>query len=314
MADSLSLVLALIIIAFVTLVITGHIDLSNFIKVEKTLPVTKTVESNSDTQTPDDDKTPDDEKTPDDDTSGSAPPPPGIPYQPPKLALGERCTETSECNRNLECRTDYTGEKKCLIMTTSDMLPGADQVQIEGTQIGEINDGDKFFIRNRHKGRCLGRDAKNALIHSRVGPLGETIPCDIHDPNFHWVSEEIQGTNKKKYRMINTNLCLALDGMYRPSGQWVTASQMSLVSCTDRDPRATGIELFQLDVESGTVDGEFVTLNPYNLMKSHSLNPAACMELGGWEATIGEQKTPRLTQCEHFVNNTFMHWNFPKIV
>ena len=246
------------------------------------------------------------------------------PILPPiKKALNEACEETSECNSGLECRVvDESGTKKCKRIFTSDRLPGADRVTIPGTELGEISAIDKFFIRNRHKGRCLGRGDEDKLIHSKVGERGETLPCDTENPDFHWERLDIQGTNRKKFRLVDTDLCLALNGHLNktqqyPEGIWGNSTMFSLVSCTDRPNKATAIEIVPEPPESGMVDGELFVPAPYYSLKTYSSKieqlpgtKAQCMWLSGGQ----DMQKARIKQCEESRLNDTMHFNFPKIV
>lgn len=246
------------------------------------------------------------------------------PVLPPrKKSLGEVCVEHSECNRGLDCRLTDDGTKKCKLRVHMEDLPGADQVEVPGTELGTISTEDKFLIRNRHKGRCLGKNDQNRLVHTEVGAGGETIPCDPNDPDFQWENLSIPGTNKKKFRIIDTNLCLALNGRLNvtgtfPNGRWAAQRHFSLASC-DRPNKATAIEVIAEPEESGVVDGqEFVPARYYSL-KTYSTevaeNPGStpgCLWMPGWHPN-NAQTSYQVDNCARSRKNDTMHFNFPKI-
>jgi hypothetical protein len=91
----------------------------------------------------------------------------GLPER--KKGFNEACEVQSDCASGLDCRKAADNNLKCLRRVTMDRLPGADSTPVPGTNLGEIEEGDRFFIRNRHYGRCIGRTAENTLTHSPVG-------------------------------------------------------------------------------------------------------------------------------------------------
>lgn len=247
------------------------------------------------------------------------------PVLPPrKKSLGEPCVEHSECNRGLDCRVaNEDGDKQCLLRVNMEDLPGADQVQVPGTELGTISTGDKFMIRNRHKGRCLGKNDSDKLVHSEVGPNGETIPCDAEDPDFHWENVNIPGTNKKKFRIVDTNLCLALNGRLNvtsqfPNGRWAPQQNFTLVSC-DRPNKATAIEVVPEPEESGVVNGQEFVPARYYALKTYSTEvperpgtTPGCMWMPGWHRN-NAQTSYIVTKCDRSSKNDTMHFNFPKL-
>ena len=247
------------------------------------------------------------------------------PVLPPrKKSLGEPCVEHSECNRGLDCRVaNEEGDKQCLLRVNMEDLPGADQVQVPGTELGTISTGDKFMIRNRHKGRCLGKNDEDRLVHSEVGPNGETIPCDAEDPDFQWENVNIPGTNKKKFRIVDTNLCLALNGRLNvtsqfPNGRWSPQQNFSLVSC-NRPNKATAIEVVPEPEESGIVNGQEFVPARYYALKTYSTqvaeNPGStpgCLWMPGWHPN-NAQTSYVVTKCDRSIKNDTMHFNFPKL-
>jgi hypothetical protein len=247
------------------------------------------------------------------------------PVLPPrKKSLGEACVEHSECNRGLDCRVaNEDGDKQCLLRVNMEDLPGADQMQVPGTELGTISTGDKFMIRNRHKGRCLGKNDDDRLVHSEVGPKGETIPCDAEDPDFQWENLNIPGTNKKKFRIVDTNLCLALDGRLNvtssfPNGRWASQSNFSLVSC-DRPNKATAVEVVPEPEESGVVNGQEFVPARYYALKTYSTEVAerpgtrpGCLWMPGWHPN-NAQTSYVVSRCDRSRKNDTMHFNFPKI-
>lgn len=247
------------------------------------------------------------------------------PVLPPrKKSLNEACVEQSECNRGLDCRVvNEAGDKQCRVRVNMEDLAGADQVQVPGTELGTISTGDKFMIRNRHKGRCLGKNDEDRLVHSEVGPNGQTIPCDAEDSNFQWENVNIPGTNKKKFRIVDTNLCLALNGRLNvtsqfPNGRWASQQNFSLVSC-DRPNKATAIEVVPEPEESGIVEGQEFVPARYYALKTYSTEVAerpgttpGCLWMPGWHPN-NAQTSYIVTKCDRSSKNDTMHFNFPKI-
>lgn len=91
----------------------------------------------------------------------------GLPER--KKGFNEACEVQEDCASGLDCRKASDNTTKCLRRVTMDRLPGADSTPVPGTNLGEIEEGDRFFIRNRHYGRCIGRTEDNTLTHSPVG-------------------------------------------------------------------------------------------------------------------------------------------------
>jgi hypothetical protein len=237
--------------------------------------------------------------------------------------LHDTCVDQLECPRNLDCRVASSGAYQCETPILMEDLTGADQVKIPGTEYRPIGPGDKFFIRNRHKGRCLGRkiddQGRNILTHSPVGPSGETIPCDISDPNFHWVTENIAGSQNKKYKLINTDLCLALNGGYRrtssnPAGKWFPQSNFSIAPCTHRDvgDLPTELELLSKPPESITIDGQEIFIAPAYAIKTKSSTVPSCARMRGWGTNYPEASV-NLVDCATSTTDT-KQFNFPVII
>ena len=90
---------------------------------------------------------------------------------PPKRKKGfnEVCEVQEDCGSGLDCRPGSNNTNQCLIRITMANLPGADTTDIPETNLGEIAEGDRFFIRNRNYGRCIGRTDDNTLKPSPVG-------------------------------------------------------------------------------------------------------------------------------------------------
>jgi len=86
-----------------------------------------------------------------------------------KKGFTEVCEEQEDCASGLDCKPGSDGTNQCLRRITMDNIPGADKTPIPGTNLGVVEEGDRFFIRNRHYGRCIGRGDDNTLKHSPVG-------------------------------------------------------------------------------------------------------------------------------------------------
>jgi hypothetical protein len=208
------------------------------------------------------------------------------------------------------------GVKRCQQKRDS-VLSGSDAVYIPGTELGEITSNDKFFIRNRHYGRCLGRDASNTLIHSPAGPThAESIPCDINDPNFHWVSEEVSDPNKQRFRLINTNLCLALPEI-QFGGAWANTSRtFTLADCDSQTEQAVSFEKIPIE-RTAIINDEPVQLDTNYALKIYSGSAreiGTCSEL---ETVLSNDRTImrklRPFRCDD-LSRTPLHFTFPKIL
>ena len=86
-----------------------------------------------------------------------------------KKGNGEACAAQEDCASGLDCRPGSDGTTQCLRRRTMASVPGADKVPVPGTNLGEIEEGDRFFIRSRHFGRCIGLTDNGDLEPSPVG-------------------------------------------------------------------------------------------------------------------------------------------------
>ena len=91
----------------------------------------------------------------------------GLPER--KKGFNEVCEVQEDCGSGLDCRPGSDNTKQCLRRLTMANLPGADTTEIPETNLGEVEEGDRFFIRNRNYGRCIGRTEENELKPSPVG-------------------------------------------------------------------------------------------------------------------------------------------------
>eukprot|EP00959_Pyramimonas_sp_CCMP1952_P141487 2961245-Pyramimonas_sp.AAC.1 len=72
---------------------------------------------------------------------------------------------------------------QCLRRRTMDSVPGADKTGIPGTYLGEILEGDRFFIRSRHFGRCIVRNSNRTDdIILKLSPVGYGCKGEYKDP------------------------------------------------------------------------------------------------------------------------------------
>jgi len=100
-----------------------------------------------------------------------------------KKGYKQECVLHEDCMSGFDCRGT---PKKCLRRISLDDLPGADTTPVPGTNLGTIEEGDRFFIRNRHWGRCIGRrdgwDKPNNRSDLKASPVGYACRGEYKDP------------------------------------------------------------------------------------------------------------------------------------
>lgn len=237
---------------------------------------------------------------------------------PLKKSLGAACVESDECDKagGLVCRDNL-----CQRAVTMDDLPAADGAPLTGTVLTNINSSsssasDIVLLRNRHKGRCLGRDpVTGKLIHSPVGADGSLVPCDVDDPNFHW-SAQTDPDGNKKFQLLNTNMCLALSGTHR-AGIGLLGKRVDLQPCDVTPQEFVQWRADHQGTESVEINDTTVVLPAYYALRSKvsdldDVSQDWCLKVDNYHPSRPESRIiPSL--CSRAFRRETMHLNFPKV-
>lgn len=233
----------------------------------------------------------------------------------PKGVEGDPCEINDDCSSALECNKYLKTCKR-----PSFHKPSAGFTPIEGTEneVTEVTDQDVFLIRSK-RGNCLGKtDEGNLTVQPNLAgnkpdAAEEDVlrdRCDASDPNFLWTTiEDATHPNYKKYKVVNTNKCLALN---RSGLRW----SMNLNDCTDNtnDTLWSAEKTFiRLTAEKQAQYGSKDNYPFFNMKskKSDEISKDICLEIDPWKEPIGAVPRLKHNYCERGYRGTF-HWQFPK--